>query len=86
MHILIKIHHAIKSYEQFHWLTKGDEQVDGWKHTALCAHLRLVQYCLNACFAVDVKERQDRLPTGYPSFIKDHKKLGSLQTLALAQL
>ena len=39
-------------------------------------------------FAVDVKECQDRLPTciGYPSFIKDHMKLDSLQTLALAQL
>ena len=37
-------------------------------------------------FAVDVKKRQDRLPTDYPSFIKDHIKLGSLQTTALVQL
>ena len=39
-------------------------------------------------FAVDVKERQDRLPTmyWYPSFIKDRIKLGSLQILALVQL
>ena len=37
---------------------------------------------------VDVKEHHDRLPTMYcyPSFIKDHIKLGSLQSLALAQL
>ena len=39
--------------------------MDGSTHTALCAHLRLVQYCLNTSFAVDVKERQDRLPTMY---------------------
>ena len=57
MHNLIKIHHAVKSYEQFHWLTKGtNEQMDGWTHTALCAHLWLVQYRLNTGFAVDVKE------------------------------
>ena len=39
-------------------------------------------------FAVDVKERQDRLSRciGYPSFIKDRLKLGSLQILALVQL
>ena len=39
-------------------------------------------------FAVDVKERQDRLPTMYwlPKLHKDHIKLGSLQTLALVQL
>ena len=40
-------------------------------------------------FAVDVKERQDRLPTLYwlhPSFIKDRIKLGPLQILALVQL
>ena len=37
-------------------------------------------------FAVYVKERQDRLPTIYPSFIKDRIKLGSLQILALVQL
>ena len=36
-------------------------------------------------FAVDVKERQDRC-IGYPSFIKDRIKLGSLQILALVQL
>ena len=39
MHTLIKIHHTVKSYEQFHWLTMGDEQMDGRTHTALCAHL-----------------------------------------------
>ena len=39
--------------------------MDGWTHTALCAHLRLVQYCLNTSFTVDVKERQDRLHTMY---------------------
>ena len=39
-------------------------------------------------FAVYVKERQDRFLRciGYPSFIKDHIKLGSLQILALVQL
>ena len=39
-------------------------------------------------FAVDVKERQDTLPTMYwlPKFIKDRIKLGSLQILALVQL
>ena len=39
-------------------------------------------------FAVYVKERQDRLPRciGYPSFIKDHIRLGILQILALVQL
>ena len=39
-------------------------------------------------FAVDVKERQDRLPTMYwlPSFIKDRIKLGSLQILALVHI
>ena len=39
-------------------------------------------------FAVDVKERQDRplRCIGYPSFIKDRIKLGSLQILALVQL
>ena len=65
VHNLIKIHHTVKSYYQFHCLTKVDEQIDGWTHTALCAHLRLVQYGLNTCFAVDVKEHQDRLPTMY---------------------
>ena len=29
VHNLIKIHHTVKSYEQFHCLTKGDEQIDG---------------------------------------------------------
>ena len=39
-------------------------------------------------FAVDVKERQDRLPTMYwlPKLHKDRIKLGSLQILALVQL
>ena len=39
-------------------------------------------------FAVDVKERQDRLPTMYwlPKLQKDRIKLGSLQILALVQL
>ena len=47
MHNLIKIHHMVKSYEQFHRLTKGDEQMDGRTHTTLCAHPRFVQYCLD---------------------------------------
>ena len=39
-------------------------------------------------FAVDVKERKDRLPTMYwlPKLIKDRIKLGSLQFLVLVQL
>ena len=42
---LIKIHHAVKSNGQFHRLT--GEQMNGRTHTALCAHLRFVRYCLN---------------------------------------
>ena len=36
-----------KSYEVFHWPTKGDKQMDGRTHTTLCAHLRFVKYCFN---------------------------------------
>ena len=39
MHNLIKIHHMVKSYEQFHPLTKADEQMDGRTHKALSAIL-----------------------------------------------
>ena len=43
MHDLIKIHHMVKSYEQFLCL----RLMDGQTHTVLCGHLRLVQYCLD---------------------------------------
>ena len=46
--------------------------MNGWTNTALSAHLRLVQYCLNTCFVVDVKERHYRLSTMY-WLLKLHK-------------
>ena len=62
MHNLIKIHHTVKSYEEFHRL------MDVWTHTALCAHLRLVQYCLNTCFTgtdeSECYERKDSSTSG----------------------
>ena len=69
MHNLIKLHPAVKSYGQFHWLTKGGEQMDGWAHAALGAHLRLVrQYCLNTCFTgtdeSECYERKDSNTSG----------------------
>ena len=59
--------------------------MDGWTHTALCAHLRLVQYCLNTYFAVDVKERQERLPTMF-WLPKLHKRPYKTRFIALVQL
>ena len=43
------MHNQKSDYELFHWLTKGDEQMDDRTHTTLCAQLRFVtvQYCLN---------------------------------------
>ena len=38
MHNLIKLHHVIKSYEQFHRLTTADGQTDRWTYTAIKVH------------------------------------------------
>ena len=63
-----------KAYEE----TSIDEKSVGYSHLNEIPNT----------FSVDVKERQDRLPTMYwlPKFQKDRIKLGSLQILALVQL
>ena len=38
MHILIKLHHEVKSYEQFHSLTTTEGQTDRWTRTAIKVH------------------------------------------------
>ena len=64
--------------------TKGYEETSIDEKSVVYSHSNNIP----KMFAVYVKERQDRPPTmyWYPSFIKDHIKLGSLQILVLVQL
>ena len=77
--------HYINTLKQELNGTKASEETSIDEKSVVCSHSNEIP----KKFAVDVKERQDRLPTiyiGYPSFIKDRIKLGSLQILALVQL
>ena len=78
--------HYINTLKQERNGTKAYEETSKDEKSVVYSHLNEIP----KKFVVDVKERQDRLPTmywlGYPSFIKDRIKLGSLQILALVQL
>ena len=76
--------HYINTLKQELNGTKAYEETSKDEKSVVYSHLNEIPNML----VVDVKERQDRLPAmfGYPSFIKDHIKLGSLQILALVQL
>ena len=83
-HVLTNLFHYINTLKQELNGTKAYEKASIDEKSVIYSHSTEVPNK----FAVDVKERQDRLPTIYwlPKLHKRPIKLGSLQILALVQL